>query len=98
MRFCKKTFYANNWFICKQILLTINVCLQNKASIYKIFIPRTTCNSLLLKHLQYFNDDFLCCSREEIVDYITTSGTLADPVTFGCITGWCISINGGLYS
>ncbi len=36
------------------------------------------------KHLQEFNDDFLCCPREEIVDYITTSGTLGEPVTFGC--------------
>lgn len=36
------------------------------------------------KHLQEFNDDFLCCSREDIIDYITTSGTLGEPVTFGC--------------
>ncbi len=36
------------------------------------------------KDLQLFNDDFLCCPREKIIDYITTSGTLGDPVTFGC--------------
>jgi len=36
------------------------------------------------KDLQLFNDDFLCCPREKVVDYITTSGTLGDPVTFGC--------------
>jgi phenylacetate-CoA ligase len=36
------------------------------------------------KDLQLCNDDFLCCPREKIVDYITTSGTLGDPVTFGC--------------
>src|SRR5574344_2650473 len=35
------------------------------------------------KDLQLFNDDFLCCPKEKIVDYITTSGTLGDPVTFG---------------
>ena len=34
--------------------------------------------------LQHFNDDFLCVPREEIIDYITTSGTLGDPVLFGC--------------
>ena len=34
--------------------------------------------------LQLFNEDFLCTSKEEIIDYITTSGTLGDPVTFGC--------------
>lgn len=32
--------------------------------------------------LQAFNDDFLCVPREKIIDYITTSGTLGDPVTF----------------
>ena len=36
------------------------------------------------KDLQLFNDEFLCCPKEKIVDYITTSGTLGDPVTFGC--------------
>lgn len=36
------------------------------------------------KDLQLHNWDFLCVPREEIVDYITTSGTLGDPVTFGC--------------
>ncbi|MDR2848255.1 MAG: phenylacetate--CoA ligase family protein, partial [Bacteroidales bacterium] len=35
------------------------------------------------KHaLQLHNNDFLCVPREKIVDYITTSGTLGDPVTF----------------
>lgn len=36
------------------------------------------------KDLQLFNEDFLCCKKEKIIDYITTSGTLGDPVTFGC--------------
>lgn len=36
------------------------------------------------KDLQLFNEDFLCCDRADIVDYVTTSGTLGDPVTFGC--------------
>jgi phenylacetate-CoA ligase len=35
------------------------------------------------KHaLQSRNQDFLCVPREKIIDYITTSGTLGDPVTF----------------
>ena len=34
--------------------------------------------------LQRFNDDFLCVPKEDIIDYITTSGTLGDPVLFGC--------------
>ena len=32
--------------------------------------------------LQQYNDDFICVGKERIVDYITTSGTLGDPVTF----------------
>ncbi|MCR5049535.1 MAG: AMP-binding protein, partial [Paludibacteraceae bacterium] len=34
--------------------------------------------------LQRYNNDFLCVAREDIIDYITTSGTLGDPVLFGC--------------
>lgn len=36
------------------------------------------------KDLQLFNEDFRCVPKEKIVDYITTSGTLGAPVTFGC--------------
>ena len=36
------------------------------------------------KDLQLYNEDFLCVPQADIVDYITTSGTLGDPVTFGC--------------
>jgi len=36
------------------------------------------------KDLQLYNDDFLCVPRAKVVDYITTSGTLGDPVTFCC--------------
>jgi len=58
--------------------------LQNSIDIRKIrkledlqLIPFTT------KHdLQQHNEDFLCVPRENIIDYITTSGTLSDPVTF----------------
>lgn len=32
--------------------------------------------------LQHCNEDFLCVPQEKIVDYITTSGTLGDPITF----------------
>ena len=34
------------------------------------------------KDLQLYNWDFLCCPREKVVDYVTTSGTLGEPVTF----------------
>ncbi|HJD75794.1 MAG TPA: AMP-binding protein [Bacteroides reticulotermitis] len=32
--------------------------------------------------LQLYNDEFICVDKEEIIDYVTTSGTLGDPVTF----------------
>lgn len=32
--------------------------------------------------LQLYNDDFICVDKNEIVDYVTTSGTLGKPVTF----------------
>ncbi len=32
-------------------------------------------------HLQQFNEEFICVPRSRIVDYITTSGTMGDPVT-----------------
>ena len=34
--------------------------------------------------LQQYNDDFRCVPKEDIIDYITTSGTLGEPVVFGC--------------
>lgn len=59
---------------------------QNKIDISKIklledlqYIPFTT-----KQDLQLHNADFLCVAKEKVVDYITTSGTLGDPVTFAC--------------
>ncbi|MCX6251480.1 MAG: AMP-binding protein [Bacteroidetes bacterium] len=40
-------------------------------------IPVTTKN-----HLQKSNEAFICVPKEKIIDYITTSGTMGDPVTF----------------
>ena len=35
-----------------------------------------------IEDLQLHNDDFICVDKEQIIDYVTTSGTLGDPVTF----------------
>lgn len=40
-------------------------------------IPVTT-----KRDLQLYNEDFICVDRSKIIDYVTTSGTLGDPVTF----------------
>ncbi|MCQ2336906.1 MAG: AMP-binding protein [Paludibacteraceae bacterium] len=34
--------------------------------------------------LQRYNYDFLCCEKQDVIDYVTTSGTLGEPVTFCC--------------
>ncbi len=34
------------------------------------------------RELQTHNDDFLCVDKSRIIDYVTTSGTLGNPVTF----------------
>ncbi|MCQ2370295.1 MAG: AMP-binding protein [Paludibacteraceae bacterium] len=34
--------------------------------------------------LHQYNDDFLCCPKQDVIDYVTTSGTLGEPVTFCC--------------
>ncbi len=40
-------------------------------------IPVTT-----KEDIQSYNEDFICVGKKDIIDYITTSGTLGDPVTF----------------
>ncbi|MEG0500266.1 MAG: AMP-binding protein [Rikenellaceae bacterium] len=45
-------------------------------------IPVTT-----KRELQLYNSDFICVERSEVVDYVTTSGTLGDPVTFALTNG-----------
>ena len=61
-----------------------NLFKKNKINIDKIQylsdlqqIPFTT-----KEDLQLYNDNFLCVPREKVIDFITTSGTLGDPVTF----------------
>ncbi len=35
------------------------------------------------EELQQYNDDFICVPKNKIVDFVTTSGTLGEPVTIG---------------
>ncbi|MDL2261966.1 AMP-binding protein [Bacteroidales bacterium OttesenSCG-928-I21] len=41
------------------------------------YIPVTT-----KEDLQLYNDDFFCVDKTELIDYMTTSGTLSDPTVF----------------
>lgn len=37
--------------------------------------------------LQLYSEDFICVDKREVIDYVTTSGTLGDPVTFVLTSG-----------
>ena len=61
-----------------------NIFQQNNIDIANILtlddlqkIPVTTKDDL-----QKFNSDFICVHSDKIIDYITTSGTMGEPVTF----------------
>ena len=43
-------------------------------------LPFTTKDNLAM-----YNDDFLCTDKNQIADFVTTSGTMSEPVTF-CLT------------
>lgn len=78
-----------------QLRRTIDYCVQNSQFYKDVFfknhlkiediktledlakIPVTTKDDLFLR-----NEEFVCVPKSKIIDYITTSGTLGDPVTF----------------
>jgi phenylacetate-CoA ligase len=62
----------------KRMFLQNNIDIQQIKKLEDLQqLPLTT-----KQDLQQHNEDFLCVPREKIIDYITTSGTLSDPVTF----------------
>lgn len=69
--FYKKLFAKNNIDIC-----SINT-LEDLTK-----IPTTS-----KQDLQLYNNDFLCVNPSSIIDYVTTSGTLGEPVTFALTEG-----------
>ena len=71
-------YLSENSAYYKRLFLDENIEISNITSLEDLSqIPVTTKDQL-----QLYNDDFLCVSKKEIVDYVTTSGTLGDPVTF----------------
>ena len=65
-------FYQAKW---KQEKLDIQT-IQTLNDLVQISVTTKT-------DLQQQNDAFFCVEKSKIVDYVTTSGTLGDPVTFG---------------
>ena len=71
-------YLSSNSPFYRDLFKNNNVAIENIKSVAGLLeIPVTT-----KLDLQQRNDDFLCVPREKIIDYITTSGTLGDPVTF----------------
>jgi phenylacetate-CoA ligase len=80
----------------KQELQKLLEYLQNRSGFYRGHFKKHRLNVSAiksvgdLKHipptnkedLQAYGPDFICVDRNQIVDYITTSGTLGEPVTF----------------
>jgi phenylacetate-CoA ligase len=61
----------------KKLFADNNIRLEKiKSADYFKQIPFTT-----KEDIQKYNDDFFCVSRDKIIDYVTTSGTLGEPVT-----------------
>jgi phenylacetate-CoA ligase len=65
--------YQNSRFYGTEQYKTV---LENKLEGFED-LPFTT-----KKDLSQFNDDFLCTSIDEVKEYVTTSGTIGEPVTF----------------
>ncbi|MBQ0767779.1 MAG: AMP-binding protein [Bizionia sp.] len=68
----EKSPYYHNLFKTKNIAIDSIQTLEDLAA-----LPLTT-----KENLQQHNDAFLCVPKDAIIDYVTTSGTLGDPVTF----------------
>ncbi|MEH6535263.1 MAG: AMP-binding protein [Psychroserpens sp.] len=62
----------------KRLFKTHNIDINTINSLEDLAVIPTTSK----EDLQNYNDDFICVPRKEIIDYVTTSGTIGEPVTF----------------
>lgn len=71
--------YLNKYSVFyKRMFSKHNIDINNINSLEDLTnIPTTSKDDL-----QRYNDDFICVPKKEIIDYVTTSGTLGEPVTF----------------
>ena len=62
----------------KRLFKTHKIDIDNICSLEELATIPTTSKD----DLQQYNDDFICVPKNKIVDYVTTSGTLGEPVIF----------------
>ena len=71
-------YLKENSAFYKKIINNCDIDIDNISSLKDLErFPFTT-----KKDLQMYNDEFICVDKHNIFDYVTTSGTLCDPVTF----------------
>lgn len=72
------TYLENNSPYYKRVFNENNIDVSKIQTLEDLRLLPTTCKT----DVQRYNKDFLCVPREEVIDYVTTSGTLGEPVTF----------------
>ncbi len=73
------TYMATNSPFYKKLFKAENI----DSSKIKILEDLTQIPTTSKEDLQQCNDDFFCVPKTDIIDFVTTSGTLGDPVTIG---------------
>jgi len=72
------SYLKNNSKFYQRLFRENNIVINNILTLEDLTkIPITTKNDL-----QKHTDDFLCVDKKKIIDYVTTSGTMGEPVTF----------------
>jgi phenylacetate-CoA ligase len=72
-------YVSENSPFYKKLFASHNVSISQVTSLEALHkLPFTTKDDL-----QQYNDAFFCVPKSQIIDYVTTSGTMGDPVTVG---------------
>ena len=72
-------YLSTNSAFYKRLFKTHQIDITNINSLEDLSVIPTTSKD----DLQQYNDDFICVPKNKIIDYVTTSGTLGEPVIFG---------------
>lgn len=71
-------YLNNNSPYYKRVFKEQKIDVNNIKTLEDLKKMSTTCKT----DVQKFNNEFLCVPKNRVVDYVTTSGTLGEPVTF----------------
>jgi phenylacetate-CoA ligase len=71
-------YLSNNSKYYQKLFSEKNIAINSITSLKDLEQIPFTCKDDLAQN----NDDFLCVEKKQVADFVTTSGTLSDPVTF----------------